>query len=561
MYWGIFMSFLQLTMTVSTSAKLLLVLIFFYFYMQYREKYIGLWAFSWIFLSLRSALNMYPEFQMMNLLSIPALLLYQALTLASCLLIAWGTYEFTGRKLPAGWKYSAILVTAISDTGVLMGWPLPLCSLPTLAYLIAIYIQAGIIFLRAFDIPGLGRYLTGITFIVDGIHQLNFPLTMTYSSLVPFGYLFDALLRVTLAIGMLLAHFEKAKNEIIKKEQRFRLLDENSKDIIFRYSLNPIPKIDYISPSVTVITGYTPEEFYQNSEILQNLIHPSDRLLAQELPKLNSPPLILRAIRKDGTEIWIEQQTTPVYDDLGNMIAVEGIIRDITSRKQLEQELQRLDRLNIVGQMAANIGHEIRNPMTTVRGYLQVMERKKEFVAYKEDFELLLAELDRANALITEYLSLSKNRLVELKPTQLNTILTSLFPLIQADANSNNQIVRLEIEKSPDVLVDDREIRQLVLNLVRNGLEVMSKGKTLTIKTYTTHDHVVLAIQDEGPGISSEVLDKIGLPFFTTKEHGTGLGLAICYSIANRHNATITVETGPSGTTFRVHFKKLLVRR
>jgi signal transduction histidine kinase len=108
-----------------------------------------------------------------------------------------------------------------------------------------------------------------------------------------------------------------------------------------------------------------------------------------------------------------------------------------------------------------------------------------------------------------------------------------------------------------ELLLDEKEIRQLILNLVRNGLEAMPVGKKLTISTYMEKGEVVLAVQDEGGGIGSEMLDKLGTPFFTTKEYGTGLGLAVCYSIAARHNAWIEVDTGPGGTTFYVRFKNI----
>lgn len=99
--------------------------------------------------------------------------------------------------------------------------------------------------------------------------------------------------------------------------------------------------------------------------------------------------------------------------------------------------------------------------------------------------------------------------------------------------------------------------RQLILNLVRNGLEAMSPGGHLKINTSAENDEVVLAVRDYGKGINPDVLEKIGTPFYTTKESGTGLGLAVCYSIAARHDATINVETGPDGTTFFVRFKAM----
>lgn len=125
-----------------------------------------------------------------------------------------------------------------------------------------------------------------------------------------------------------------------------------------------------------------------------------------------------------------------------------------------------------------------------------------------------------------------------------------------ADAMTINKSIRTELGVIPDLLVDEKEIRQLLLNLVRNGLEAMPAGGTLAIKTYAEANEVILAIKDEGQGISPEMLTKLGTPFITTKENGTGLGLAVCYSIVARHKGTINVETGPDGTTFYIHFKQ-----
>jgi signal transduction histidine kinase len=219
--------------------------------------------------------------------------------------------------------------------------------------------------------------------------------------------------------------------------------------------------------------------------------------------------------------------------------------------------MARLDQLNIVGQMAAGIGHEIRNPMTAIRGFLQILERKPECQKYKEYFQLMIDELDRANSIITEFLSLAKIKPSKLKKQNLNRIIEALNPLITADVmNTSNDIV-FELRDVPDYSINEKEIRQLILNLVRNGVEAMSASGTLTVETCATDNEIVLSVKDEGKGIEPEVLDKIGNPFFTTKDQGTGLGLATCYSIAARHNAAITIETGTSGTTFFVRFKLL----
>jgi len=233
-----------------------------------------------------------------------------------------------------------------------------------------------------------------------------------------------------------------------------------------------------------------------------------------------------------------------------------AVLTDITEQKKFESEMSRLDRLNTVGEMAASIGHEIRNPLTTVRGYLQHYGRKAAFAEYREPFELMIDELDRANAIITEFLSLAKNKAVTLNPTNLNQVIQSLVSLMQADALRRGSDIEMELEDIPDVLADDKEMRQCILNLVGNGLDATPKGGKVTIGTVKAGNRVVMTVRDHGPGIPPEIKEKLGTPFLTTKENGVGLGLAVCYRIAQRHNATIEVETGPEGTTFIVKFNQ-----
>ena len=226
-----------------------------------------------------------------------------------------------------------------------------------------------------------------------------------------------------------------------------------------------------------------------------------------------------------------------------------------TKQLGMNAELLRLDRLNLVGEMAAGIGHEIRNPLTTVRGYLQWYSNKDEYTELQAPFTTMIDELDRANSIITDFLSLSKNKAIKLTTGNINGVLDALFPMLQAKAFESNHDLLIEKGELPEIPLDDNELRQLILNLVRNGFDAMYPGGTLTIKSYVEEDMVVLAVCDTGQGIPPLILNKLGTPFVTTKDNGTGLGLAICYQIAARHGAKIVVETSVSGTIFYVKFK------
>ncbi|WP_378957192.1 ATP-binding protein [Pelosinus sp. sgz500959] len=228
---------------------------------------------------------------------------------------------------------------------------------------------------------------------------------------------------------------------------------------------------------------------------------------------------------------------------------------DIIERVQIETRIAHIDRLNLIGEMAASLGHEVRNPMTTVRGYLQLFQKKDEFKAFKSQLDTMVEELDRANLIISEFLSLAKNKVVELKYDNLNNTIYTLYPLLQAEAFRLGHDFQMDLNEIPLINYDDREIRQLIHNLVRNGIEAMKTRGTLKIKTYIEDEKVVLSIQDTGTGIAKDIQESIGIPFRTTKDNGIGIGLSVCYRIAQRHEAELDFVTGSNGTKFFIRFK------
>ncbi|HDR3498673.1 TPA: GAF domain-containing protein [Bacillus toyonensis] len=248
-------------------------------------------------------------------------------------------------------------------------------------------------------------------------------------------------------------------------------------------------------------------------------------------------------------EYWYEVSAYP-YDD-----GICCIFKNITEKKQYEQELKRLSNIDLIGQMAAGISHEIRNPMTTVRGFLQLLKEENIYEKHNKYFNLMIEELDRSNSIITEFLSMGNTKKSDLQMLDLNSIIHDIIPLIKIDTHNQNKYIQVDTNDIPELLLNRNEIRQLLINLYRNGLEAMSTGQVLTISTYKEGQNcVVLAVRDQGKGIRPEVLEKLGTPFYTTKDNGTGLGLGICYAIAARHNAKIEIQTGSEGTTFFVKF-------
>lgn len=340
--------------------------------------------------------------------------------------------------------------------------------------------------------------------------------------------------------------------ELRQSEAQHRQIIEASPDAYFVFAHN---KIKYANPAAQQLFSY---ENTNEMDItaLKSLFMPERYQKSVDIEDYSKPIHLgeITITKETGLIVTVEGIIVPIVFE--GEAAYQYIIRDITQRKEIEKEMARLDRLNLIGEMAAGIGHEIRNPMTTVRGFLQILGDKEECSKYKGNFDLMIDELDRANSIISEYLKLARNNNVERNLINLNDIIKTLLPLIQSDAMKSENKLILELEGIPDLLMDEKEVRQVIFNLVRNGLEASPLGSDLTIRTFADGDDIVLAIQDNGEGISPDVLEKIGTPFFTTKDNGTGLGLAVCYSIANRHNAKIEIKSNSGGTTFFVRFKQ-----
>ncbi|WP_394239038.1 response regulator [Niallia oryzisoli] len=343
-----------------------------------------------------------------------------------------------------------------------------------------------------------------------------------------------------------IAEREKITDDLFASQERFRKIFESSPNLMAIVSLEAGTYID-VNTSWIQFTGYQYNELHEQEMNFQDFIEEASGNRIRLGDHIRNMKI---QYKTKGGEMRSGLLSSELID-IEPEPCILFVLTDITERDILEKGLTRLDQLNLIGEMAAGIAHEIRNPMTTVYGFLQIAKNSE---VSKDIIELMLDELNRANSIITEFLNLAKNKVSYKKRHQINLIIEALFPLIQAEALRANKQVILDLHTCSDIFIDEKEIRQLILNIALNGLDAMTSGGKLTITTFAKEQNVILKIQDQGTGISPEVMEKIGTPFFTTKDNGTGLGLAICYSIAKRHQAEIEIETGHNGTTFAITF-------
>jgi len=243
------------------------------------------------------------------------------------------------------------------------------------------------------------------------------------------------------------------------------------------------------------------------------------------------------------------------YSPAKNHVAV--ISEDVTKCITLQKEITRMDRLDLIGNMAAGLAHEIRNPLTVVKGYLQYFTKKLPNSLH-DQLDLVLSELARIETIITDFLAIAKNKPIEPQKQDLNAIINSIAPLVLSDALKRGMNLEFKLSKEiPELILSEKEIKQLLLNLAMNGLNAMEQHGTLTIETKYQSNAVFLYIDDTGCGIAKDLQTKIFDPFFTTRDEGTGLGLSVCASIVEGHNGTIEVHSEEGkGTRFIITFSE-----
>ena len=244
-------------------------------------------------------------------------------------------------------------------------------------------------------------------------------------------------------------------------------------------------------------------------------------------------------------------------DGTGKKVGAYVIFKDVSNLRSLEEQVQRSDRLAMIGQIAAGTAHEIRNPLTSIKGFLQVMKKtlKEKGMNREHHFtEIMLSESDRINGLVSEFLLLSKPKDNFYQRVSISKVIKEILPIIKNEALLHNVTVHYESAKLPQVLADKELLKQVCLNICKNGIEAMTDGGILTItERYSRKNREVrVEIHDTGPGIPSFLIDKIFDPFFTTKEEGTGLGLSVCQRIIHDMNGSIKVSSKGYGTTFIV---------
>ena len=428
-----------------------------------------------------------------------------------------------------------------------------------------IAVATGVMLFRYWDTNRADRIIGGLVFIIWGLHKAYYPFLFPAYNDSHLGYTSEIIFANILNFSILIIYLQKIRSQLALSEKRFRLMADNAKDLIYLYQVKPTLKFEYISPSSQNMLGYEPEAFYDNPALFSQLVHPDDLAmmdLMTEPDHINPGPITIRFLHQTGRYIWTEQHTTVLHDNAGHMRAVEGIARDITDRKNIEDEMMQSEKSRHV--LLTNISHELRTPITSILGYVSALldgtiTMKEARVNY---LELIQSKALRLQRLIQDLFELTQ---LESGQSSFNFSQVTVSEFIQNslqkcewDVSHAGIAYQLVNEVSPndlnrEIIMDIERIHQVISNLVFNAIRHTPESGLIVFRTSLCngedHQQLQVSIIDNGVGIDENDLKHIFERFYRggrnrgSTYEGSGLGLTISREIIEFHGGRIWAES------------------
>lgn len=428
----------------------------------------------------------------------------------------------------------------------------------------AIPIVASALYYDTLPVIGLGILSTiEIVLLAFVFDQLGGRAPMFYVNLTLFVFIF-------LVLAMTVFHsvfFRKVWTQIEKKnasmeqallskEGYLHLFFETAKDAIAVFDKDN--KIIAINPAFEELYGWTQDECLGRSLPLV----PADRYdeVAERTLRVQQGEsfslLETQDLKKDGSRFDVQITLSPIMDEAGNVIATSVISRDISYKKDAEKLILQAEKLKLTGEIAAGVAHEIRNPMTVISGFVQMMDSDAKY-PYKDYTKLIHSEIERINLIIGEFLVLAKPQPSYIRTISLRKVMEDIIMLFGPEMNIRGISFAAQWEQE-DYFVngEEHQLKQVFINLLKNAIEAIDDpGKAGNIQLIVeghSNSRVSLRLHDNGAGIPEETLAMIFEPFYTTKANGTGLGLLISQKIIQEHSGTLTIESPEDSGTVAI---------
>lgn len=335
---------------------------------------------------------------------------------------------------------------------------------------------------------------------------------------------------------------KEAEDKWRESEKRYKIIAENLIDIIMLLDGNGA--ILYASPSLGKALGFPLKSYVGESSF--DLIHPEDKqrvimAFEQSMEKMIPSQVEARFLDINKKSKLLEGLGTPVIGENGRPGYFILVGRDITEKRRTEEVLSKVEKLAIVGELAAGVAHEIRNPLTSIKGFIQLFQQgmiKREF------FEIIFGEFLSIEEILKEFINLAKPQEIQVEKLNLKALLKDVEILLKSEQSLKNVQISQEYKQElPEIMCDRYQIKQVFVHIIRNSIEAIPDRGYVKIQGSVEGDNVLIEIIDNGVGMSKERIKRLGEPFYSNKEKGTGLGLMLCFRIVQQHNGTIRVKS------------------
>jgi two-component system, sporulation sensor kinase B len=262
---------------------------------------------------------------------------------------------------------------------------------------------------------------------------------------------------------------------------------------------------------------------------------------------------IFLQLKGDHRQTFFELSSSLIV--LATLIAIVYLIENMNEQIEMKQELIRTEKMNVVSQLAASVAHEIRNPMTSVRGFMQLMQKENLTKEQHLYINISIEELDRAQEIINQYLALAKPQTDQYETIDLTSVIQQSIDVMHSYAILNSIHITQQVESSLEIEGLKLEIQQVLINIIKNAIEaIKSEGEIWITATKNSNGFVSIQIKDNGVGMTEDQMKKLGSPYYSTKEKGTGLGLTVCHQIVKQMGGQIMIKSElKKGTCFTIN--------
>lgn len=351
-------------------------------------------------------------------------------------------------------------------------------------------------------------------------------------------------------IGRDITERVEAQQQLSANEQRYKSL--------FHYNPEPIMMMDLtgkiikVNPRFEAVTGYSFNELLDTFVLDLHFdkitkLDESFRFVLENHRGINCEDIVLTT--KHGKQVILSCTFVPILIN-NDLVGVINYAKDLTQVRATQEQLKNSEKLSVVGELAASVAHEVRNPLTSLKGFVQLLKGRDD--EYENYYSIMLSELDRINLIVSELLVIAKPQDLPFQQHQIGQLLNDVKALLEAEAHYYSTEISLTVkEPLPLIYCEANQLKQVFINMIKNAIEADSQHVWITIEQ--VDQGILIAIKDDGCGIDSERIKHLGEPFYSSKERGTGLGLTVSYRIIEAHKGKVVVDSKVSqGTTVQI---------